>query len=91
MFSLFKVANSKDAVKLANESQYGLAGCVISKDIKKAEEICEELECGSTFVNDFAKSDSRLPMGGIKNSGYGRECGKMGALEFTNIKTLSIS
>ena len=70
---------------------YGLGGAILSKNIKKAEKMAaEEMEAGNCFINDFVHSDHRLPFGGVKHSGYGREIGSFGIREFVNIKTLYI-
>lgn len=91
VFPLLKVKSAEEALEIANDSVYGLGGNIITKDVKKAEEMAKQLQVGMAFINDVVKSDSRLPSGGIKNSGYGRECGKYGLREFTNIKTTYIA
>ena len=83
--------NETEAIKLANQTPFGLGAAVFTSDIKKGEKIAsEELEAGSCFVNDFVRSDPRLPFGGIKASGYGRELSSNGILEFVNSKTVYI-
>lgn len=78
-----------EAIELANQSSFGLGGAVFSRDLDKAEYIArEELEVGSCAINGFVKSDPRLPFGGIKDSGFGRELGSEGLREFANIKTI---
>lgn len=80
-----------EAIAIANDSEYGLGAAIIGKDIALAEKVAaEELEAGNCFVNDFVHSDARLPFGGVKNSGYGRELGAFGIREFVNIKTVYI-
>ncbi|NDC42512.1 MAG: aldehyde dehydrogenase family protein, partial [Chitinophagia bacterium] len=80
-----------DAIRIANDSEYGLGAAIIGKDVDRAEQIAAtQLEAGNCFVNDFVRSDARLPFGGIKNSGYGREIGTYGIKEFVNIKTVYI-
>ncbi len=80
-----------EAIQLANDSLYGLGAAVFSKDLEKAERIAREhLEAGNCFVNAFVRSDPRLPFGGIKDSGYGRELSVFGIREFVNIKTVWI-
>lgn len=64
---------------------------MVSNDLEKAEKIAEQLECGMTFVNEIVKSDARYPSGGVKYSGFGRECGEYGIKEFANIKSVWIN
>ncbi len=66
-------------------------GAVYSKDLKLAEKVASHLDVGSVFINDWAKSDSRLPVGGVKESGIGRECAQSGILEFTNTKPVWVN
>jgi succinate-semialdehyde dehydrogenase/glutarate-semialdehyde dehydrogenase len=83
--------DENDAIALANKSVFGLGAAVFTKDVAHGEKIAaEKLEAGSCFVNDFVKSDPRLPFGGIKQSGYGRELSDFGIREFVNIKTVYI-
>ena len=80
-----------EAIKLANTSDFGLGASVFTVDKKRGEQIAQkELEAGNCFVNDFVRSDPRLPFGGIKQSGYGRELSEFGIREFVNIKTVYI-
>lgn len=89
--AIIEARDEADAIRIANDSIFGLGGAVFSRDVKKAEKIAaEELQAGSVFVNDFVRSDARLPFGGIKQSGYGRELGYYGLREFVNIKTISV-
>lgn len=89
--SLFKVENEDEALNIANDSSYGLGAAIFSKNVERAEKLAaEKLEAGCCFVNDFVKSDPRLPFGGIKQSGYGRELSHFGIREFVNIKTVYI-
>jgi succinate-semialdehyde dehydrogenase/glutarate-semialdehyde dehydrogenase len=78
-----------EAIQLANDSRYGLGGSVWTKDIEKGIAIAKKMETGAVFVNALVKSDPRLPFGGIKKSGYGRELGRHGILEFVNAKTIA--
>jgi succinate-semialdehyde dehydrogenase/glutarate-semialdehyde dehydrogenase len=81
-----------DAVRIANDSAFGLGAAVFTRDLARGERIAaEELEAGSCFVNSFVKSDPRLPFGGIKDSGYGRELAAFGIREFVNIKTVWVA
>jgi succinate-semialdehyde dehydrogenase/glutarate-semialdehyde dehydrogenase len=77
-----------DAVRIANDSPFGLGAAVFTRDLDRGERLARELEAGSCFVNALVKSDPRLPFGGIKESGYGRELADFGIHEFVNIKTV---
>lgn len=84
--------NEREAIRIANDTSFGLGGAVFTKDFEKGRRIArDELEAGLCFVNDFVKSDPRLPFGGIKQSGYGRELGLFGIHEFVNVKTVSVA
>ena len=88
VFNLFKVDSSKEALDLANKSDYGLASTIFTEDIAKAEAAAMRLRTGSVFVNDVVVSSSEYPGGGIKASGYGRECYSDGLFETANRKTI---
>jgi succinate-semialdehyde dehydrogenase/glutarate-semialdehyde dehydrogenase len=89
--AIIPVENEEEAIRVANDSVFGLGAAVFTQDIKRGEKIAEEkLDAGSCFVNTFVKSDPRLPFGGIKESGYGRELSYFGIREFVNIKTVYI-
>lgn len=89
---IVQAKNEEEAIELANDSEYGLGAAVFTKDISKAKKITDELmEAGCCFVNTFVKSDPRLPFGGIKKSGYGRELSEIGITEFMNMKTIHIT
>jgi len=91
VFSVIQAKDEEDAIKLGNQTQFGLGAAVFTQDIEKGEEIAKSrLHAGACFVNDFVKSDPRLPFGGIKESGYGRELSNYGMMEFVNIKTVVI-
>ncbi len=83
--------NNEQAVAIANDSPYGLGATVFSSNIDHAQLIAGQLEAGSIFINGQVKSDPRLPFGGIKKSGYGRELSHYGIKEFVNIKTVSVN
>ncbi|KTD63938.1 NAD-dependent succinate-semialdehyde dehydrogenase [Legionella spiritensis] len=88
---IVRAKSEKEAIQLANDSRFGLAGAVFTRDIERGEEIARnQLEVGTCCINTFVASDPRLPFGGIKNSGYGRELSREGLLEFVNIKTIGI-
>ncbi len=88
---LFRVRSEEEAITLANDTVFGLGAGVFTTDIKKAKQLAEKgLEAGCVFVNDFVKSDPRLPFGGVKESGYGRELSAVGIREFMNIKTIVV-
>lgn len=90
--SLIKVASESEAIRVANSSDFGLGGAIFSEDINRARDIAiNQIESGACFVNDYVKSDPRLPFGGVKESGYGRELSSFGIKEFTNIKTVCVS
>ena len=80
-----------EAVRIANASVYGLGASVWTSDPARGESIARELEAGSVFVNGLVKSDPRLPFGGVKRSGYGRELSEYGLREFVNIKTVWVA
>ncbi|MEO1712881.1 MAG: NAD-dependent succinate-semialdehyde dehydrogenase [Bacteroidota bacterium] len=89
--AVIKVESEAEAIRVANDSPFGLGSAVFTRDLERGERIAvEELEAGASFVNGLVKSDPRLPFGGIKISGYGRELSHYGIREFTNIKTIWI-
>ena len=89
--AIIEAANEQEAIRIANDTSFGLGAAVFSRNTEKAAAIAEtQLQAGNCFVNDMVKSDPRLPFGGIKDSGYGRELSWSGIREFTNIKTVYI-
>jgi succinate-semialdehyde dehydrogenase/glutarate-semialdehyde dehydrogenase len=89
--SLIEAGNETEAIRIANDSVFGLGAAVFTDDLERGQRIArEELNFGNCFVNAFVKSDPRLPFGGIKESGYGRELSYFGIHEFVNIKTVYI-
>lgn len=88
---LFKAKDDKEALQIANHSDFGLGAAVFTQNTEKGIQIArDQLEAGSCFVNALVKSDPRLPFGGIKTSGFGRELSHFGILEFVNIKTVYV-
>lgn len=85
---VFIIKDDSEAIKIANDTKYGLGASVWTKNKKRANRFIKELESGLVFVNSIVKSDPRLPFGGIKSSGYGRELSSYGLKEFVNIKTV---
>ncbi|MBE15705.1 MAG: NAD-dependent succinate-semialdehyde dehydrogenase [Dokdonia sp.] len=88
--SVIKAKDEEEAIRLANNSQFGLGSGVITGDSLRGEQIALRLEAGNSFVNKLVASDPRLPFGGIKTSGYGRELAKYGIREFMNTKSIWI-
>ncbi|MBC8479555.1 MAG: aldehyde dehydrogenase family protein, partial [FCB group bacterium] len=90
VFVIIPVKDEKTAIKLANDSEFGLGASLWTKDPEKGEKLAAQINAGSVFINGMVKSDPRLPFGGIKKSGYGRELSHYGIREFVNIKTVWI-
>ncbi len=88
--AIIRVADADEAVELANRTEFGLGAAVWTSDVDRARTLAREIEAGAVFVNGVVASDPRLPFGGIKKSGYGRELGAEGIREFCNTKTLWI-
>ena len=86
--AVVRANNADDAIRLANLSRYGLGASIWTRDPNYAQTLAARIESGCVFINGIVKSDSRLPFGGIKNSGWGRELSRFGILEFTNIRTV---
>jgi acyl-CoA reductase-like NAD-dependent aldehyde dehydrogenase len=82
------VEEEKDAIKVANNSKYGLGASIWTQDLEKAEKLSRSIESGIVTVNNVVISDPRVPFGGIKNSGFGRELSRYGMLEFVNVKSI---
>src|SRR5437773_10360781 len=89
--AVIRAKDEADAVRLANDSQFGLGASLWTQDRARAERMAAQIEAGSVFVNGLVKSDPRLPFGGIKRSGYGRELSEYGIREFVNIKSVWIA
>lgn len=86
--AIIRVKNEQEAIKIANQSQFGLGASVWTQDKSRGEALARQIQVGCTFVNGIVKSDPRLPFGGVKESGYGRELSYHGIREFVNIKTV---
>jgi acyl-CoA reductase-like NAD-dependent aldehyde dehydrogenase len=85
---LSRATSDDHAVMLANASMYGLGAAVFTSNPRRADSVAARIRSGMVFVNTFVRSDARLPFGGIAMSGYGRELGHAGMMEFVNIRTL---
>jgi succinate-semialdehyde dehydrogenase/glutarate-semialdehyde dehydrogenase len=88
--AVIRARDAQDAVRLANDTEYGLGAALWTRDTQHAKELARRIEAGSVFINGMVASDPRLPFGGIKRSGYGRELGTYGIKEFVNIQTVWI-
>ena len=89
--AVITVRDEAEAVAVANQTRYGLGATVWTQDVKAGERIARNLDSGSVLVNSLMRSDVRLPFGGVKKSGYGRELSEFGIKEFVNVKTISIA
>lgn len=89
--AIIRVADAQEAVRVANDTDFGLGGSVWGADVVAAEAVANALHCGAAFVNASVRSDARLPFGGCKRSGYGRELGQAGILELVNAKTVYVA
>ena len=88
--ALVRARDVDHAIELANDTEYGLGAAVWTRDLSGAKQIARRIEAGSVFVNGLVASDPRMPLGGVKQSGYGRELGRQGIWEFTNVQTVRI-
>jgi succinate-semialdehyde dehydrogenase/glutarate-semialdehyde dehydrogenase len=89
--AIIAAEDETDAIRIANESEFGLGSGVLTSDLDRGRRIAaEDLDAGLSFVNENVRSDPRTPFGGVKHSGYGRECSAYGIREFVNIKTVHV-
>jgi succinate-semialdehyde dehydrogenase len=88
--TLFSVKDAPAAIKLANENQYGLSSALWTTNIEEAKKLATQIEAGGVFINSISQSDPRIPIGGVKRSGFGRELSHFGIREFTNVKAVWI-
>ena len=88
--AVVRARDAREAIALANDSDFGLGGNLWTRDIERAKKLAGDMETGGVFINGMTASDSRLPFGGVKRSGYGRELAEFGIREFTNIQTVWI-
>jgi succinate-semialdehyde dehydrogenase / glutarate-semialdehyde dehydrogenase len=88
---IFRVKDEGEAIKLANDSPYGLGGSVITKDIERGKRVARQIETGMVFINQVTWTAPDLPFGGVKNSGYGRELPDLGIGEFVNKKLIRVA
>ncbi|HEX2541631.1 MAG TPA: NAD-dependent succinate-semialdehyde dehydrogenase [Caldimonas sp.] len=89
--AVIEAADEQHAIAIANASEFGLGSGVLTRDLERGERIAaDELDAGISFVNDNVRSDPRMPFGGVKHSGYGRECADFGIREFVNIKSVQV-
>src|SRR5207302_446482 len=88
--AVLRVKDDAEAVTLANDSLYGLGAAIWTRDLEKGQALARQVDSGQVFINGMVASDPRLPFGGVKRSGYGRELSAYGIHELVNIKTIWI-
>jgi succinate-semialdehyde dehydrogenase/glutarate-semialdehyde dehydrogenase len=90
--AIIEARNEEEAIRIANDSQFGLGSGVLTTNLGRGERIAADLlDSGMSFVNGAVRSDPRMPFGGVKHSGFGRECSEFGIREFVNIKSVLVS
>jgi succinate-semialdehyde dehydrogenase/glutarate-semialdehyde dehydrogenase len=87
--SIINVEDEKMAIKIANDSEFGLGAGIFSKNINKARKLARLINSGNVSINNFVKSNPELPFGGVNSSGFGRELANFGMMEFVNVKTVT--
>ena len=90
VFSLFRFHDELEASELANGTSYGLSASIFTQDLERAHQKALKLECGTVFINEIVASDPAIPGGGVKDSGYGRECFSDGLHETINRKSIVV-
>jgi succinate-semialdehyde dehydrogenase/glutarate-semialdehyde dehydrogenase len=88
--AVVRVADADEAIAVANDSDFGLGASVWTSDLERGKQVAARVESGMVFVNSIVFSDARLPFGGMKRSGYGRELGEYGIREFVDVKSIAI-
>jgi len=91
LFTILTYTDEQEAIKIANDTKYGLGGSIWTKNTKNAEKMAHQIYTGAVFINEFTKSDPRMPFGGVGISGFGRELGSYGIKEFVNVKIIYIN
>jgi acyl-CoA reductase-like NAD-dependent aldehyde dehydrogenase len=89
--AVIRAKDAQEALELANDSEYGLGANIWTRDIERGKQLARQVESGSVFINGMVASDPRLPFGGVKRSGYGRELSEFGIREFVNIQTIYVA
>ena len=89
--SVFRARDISDAIAIANGTSFGLGASAWTNDDRERARFVDEIQSGLLFINGMVASDARIPFGGVKNSGFGRELGEFGILEFVNIKSVRVS